>query len=155
MTLHTLLTIKTLRAQRAEQEQHRHQLRVQACRRAQTLSVTEHQQYQQWRQAEEARLFEQCKEQPFNRQKLERWQQLVALLREEEARLEQAIAERTHVLVQERELWRLSQRKLLAAQQQVEKFTELSRHALDAERHMNELKEEMELDEFRRPDVVS
>ena len=59
------------------------------------------------------------------------------------------------MLVQERELWRLSQRKLLAAQQQVEKFTELSRHALDAERHMNELKEEMELDEFRRPDVVS
>ena len=78
----------------------------------------------------------------------------MALLREEEARLEQAIAERAQVLVQERELWRLSQRKWVAAQQQVEKFTELSRHALDEERLMNELKEEMELDEFRRPDIA-
>ena len=154
MTLHTLLSIKSLRAQRAEQEQHRHQLRVLASRSAQALSVTEHQQYQQWRQAEEARLFEQCKEQPLSRQKLEQWQQQVALLREEEARLEQAIAERAQVLVQERELWRLSQRKWVAAQQQVEKFTELSRHALDEERLMNELKEEMELDEFRRPDIA-
>ena len=41
MTLHTLLTIKSLRARRAEQEQHRHQLRVQACRHAQALKVVE------------------------------------------------------------------------------------------------------------------
>ncbi|UNM20090.1 type III secretion protein [Pseudomonas sp. ArH3a] len=155
MTLPTLLRIKSLRVERAEQALQRQELRVAEAHRAHESASAEHQAYRQWRQAEESRLFDLCKAEPMNRKKLEQWQQQVARLREKEAALEQTIAEHAQSLTQERERLRLNRRQLLEAQQQVEKFNELNRHALAEERMLLEFKEEQELEEFRRVEAVS
>lgn len=155
MTLPTLLRIKSLRVERAEQTLQRQERRVAEAHRSHQSAIAEHQQYRAWRQAQEHQLFERCKASPMNRKALEQWQQQVALLREKEATLEQRIAEHTENLTQERERLRLSRRRLQEAQQQVEKFTELNRHALAEERLLLEFKEEQELEEFRRVEAAS
>ncbi|MBP3996475.1 type III secretion protein [Pseudomonas koreensis] len=155
MTLPTLLRIKRLRVERAEQRLQRQELRVAEAHRAQASAKAEHLEYRQWCQAEESRLFDLCKAESMNRKKLEQWQQQVARLREKQAALEQTIAERTQNLTQERERLNLSRRQLREAQQQVEKFNELNRHALAEERMLLEFKEEQELEEFRGVEAVS
>ncbi|NNA67861.1 type III secretion system stalk subunit SctO [Pseudomonas gessardii] len=155
MTLPTLLRIKRLRVERAEQALQRQELRVGEAQRLHQTTLADHKQYRQWRQAQETRLFEQCKAQPINRKTLEQWQQQVARLREKEAALEQTIAEQAKTLAQERERLRLSRRQLQEAQQQVAKFNELNAHALAEALMLLEFKEEQELEEFRRTEAAS
>jgi Arc/MetJ family transcription regulator len=153
MPLKTLVRIKAFKLDRAERNMRRSEASLQAAHHAHSLSVTLHQQYRQWRKEEESRLFNLCKKQVLNRKSLEQWQQKVTLIRVKDARLEEDIAQCVRAVSEEREHLQLNLRHLVEAQHQVEKINQLNQNALAEEQMLFELKEELELDEFRHAEV--
>lgn len=154
MPLKTLVQIKSWKLERAERHLRQLELTAHAAHLAHERSLMEHREYQRWRCEEESRLFDLCQSRPLNGKQLEQWQQQVALLREKEANLEQAIAELALALEQEREHLKQGQQRLLAAQHQHEKFNQLSQHAHAQEREWLERQQEQQLDEFRPLEVA-
>ncbi|WP_387689630.1 type III secretion protein [Photorhabdus sp. RM71S] len=149
-----LQRIKTLRVERAEKHFSLQQMKLQTARQHHQQALQTLQDYCQWRIEEEQRLFELCQGQPIDRKGLERWQQQIALLRENEAQLEKQMAEMTEKVELELRQLKECQRVLHHARQQQEKFNELGRQQQEAIRAQGEYQEELEQEEFHRQERV-
>ncbi|WP_445496768.1 type III secretion protein [Photorhabdus sp. SF281] len=149
-----LQRIKALRVERAEQHLSLQQMKLQTAHQHHQQALQTLQDYCQWRIAEEQRLFELCQGQPIDRKGLERWQQQIALLRENEAQLEKKIAEMTEKVELELRQLQECQRVLHHTRQQQEKFNELGRQEQEAIRTQGEYLEELEQEEFHRQERV-
>ncbi|MCC8420759.1 type III secretion protein [Photorhabdus thracensis] len=149
-----LQRIKTLRVERAEQHLSLQQMKLQTAHQHHQQALQTLQDYCQWRIAEEQRLFELCQGQPIDRKGLERWQQQIALLRENEAQLEKKVAEMTEKVELELRQLQECQRVLHHARQQQEKFNKLGRQEQEAIRAQGEYLEELEQEEFHRQERV-
>ncbi|MCW7547982.1 type III secretion protein [Photorhabdus sp. P32] len=149
-----LQRIKALRVERAEKHFSLQQMKLQMARQNHQQALQALRDYCQWRIEEEQRLFELCQGQPIDRKGLERWQQQVALLRENEAQLEKQAAEMKEKVEQELRQLQECQRVLHHARQQQEKFNELGRQQQEAIRAQGEYQEELEQEEFHRQERV-
>ncbi len=149
MIISTLLTIKTVRLERSKQAVDQQMLTVQAARYRYQQSVEEQQAFAQWRIAEETRLFEACKARVLDQHGLTQWQQRVAELRCQQARREELVAEQQACLVREQECYQQCRQRYRLAQQQTEKFQQLSQHGLEEKKRLLEYQEEQELEEYR------
>ncbi|NHB87044.1 type III secretion protein [Photorhabdus tasmaniensis] len=148
--INRLQRIKALRVERAERHFSLQQMKLQTTRQHHQQALQASQDYCQWRIEEEQRLFKLCQGQPIDRKGLERWQQQVALLRENEAQLEKEVAEMAEKVELELRQLQECQRVLHHARQQQEKFNELGRQEQEAIRVQNEYQEEREQEEFHR-----
>ncbi|NHB95789.1 type III secretion protein [Photorhabdus stackebrandtii] len=149
-----LQRIKALRVERAERHLSLQQMKLQTTRQHHQQALQALQDYCQWRIEEEQRLFKLCQGQPIDRKGLERWQQQIALLRENEAQLEKEVAEMTEKVELELRKLQECQRILHHARQQQEKFNELGRLEQEAIRAQGEYLEEREQEEFHRQERV-
>ncbi|WP_387465743.1 type III secretion protein [Photorhabdus sp. RM323S] len=148
--INRLQRIKALRVERAERHFSLQQMKLQTTRQHHQQALQASQDYCQWRIEEEQRLFKLCQGQPIDCKGLERWQQQVALLRENEAQLEKEVAEMAEKVELELRQLKECQRVLHHARQQQEKFNELGRQEQEAIRVQNEYQEEREQEEFHR-----
>ncbi|KAA1194900.1 type III secretion protein [Photorhabdus heterorhabditis] len=149
-----LQRIKALRVKRAEQYLSLQQMKLQTAHQRHQQALQNVQDYYQWRIKEEQRLFKLCQGKPIDRKGLERWQQQVAQLRENEAQLEKKIAEILEQVELEFRQLQECQRVLHHARRQQEKFNELSRQKQEALRIQSEYQEELEQEEFHRQERV-
>ncbi|MCC8457752.1 type III secretion protein [Photorhabdus aegyptia] len=149
-----LQRIKALRVERAEKHFSLQQMKLQTARQNHQQALQTLQDYGQWRIEEEQRLFALCQGKPIDRKGLERWQQQVALLRENEAQLEKQAAEMKEKVELELRQLQECQRVLHHARQQQEKFNELGRQQQEAIRAQGEYQEELEQEEFHRQERV-
>lgn len=145
-----LQRIKELRLEQSEQQLAVQQARLQLAHTRQREAEQESMTYRQWRLREEDRLFTLCQKQQVDRKGLEQWQQQVALLREKEAHLEQTAAEHMERVAEERIRLQERQQAMYRARQQQEKFAELHRQELAAQKALSDYNEEQEQEEFRQ-----
>ncbi|ENC6658187.1 YscO family type III secretion system apparatus protein [Aeromonas hydrophila] len=145
-----LQQIKQLRLERAEQQLAAQQARLQQAHARQREAQQECLDYRQWRLLEEDRLFALCQAEQLDRKGLKEWQQQVALLREQEAHLEQLAAEQGERVAEERTRLQVCQLAVHRARQQQEKFAELHRQELTAQQALHDYNEEQEQEEFRQ-----
>ncbi|OCA56280.1 type III secretion protein [Photorhabdus namnaonensis] len=143
-----LQRIKALRVERAEKHFSLQQMKLQTARQNHQQALQTLQDYGQWRIEEEQQLFALCQGKPIDRKGLERWQQQIALLRENEAQLEKQLAEMKEKTELELRQLQECQRVLHHARQQQEKFNELGRQQQEAIRAQGEYQEELEQEEF-------
>ncbi|MDF9618800.1 YscO family type III secretion system apparatus protein [Pseudomonas entomophila] len=149
MPLTTLVRVKHIRLDKAEREARVQLECLQRAEQAHHQSVEAVNDYRDWRLNEEALLYLRHQDSLVSRKLLEQWQRQVAVMREKETGLEQAVDEHRRTLQKQQAIVRQCQEQLKNAQQQAEKFNQLQQEAFALQRLADETKEAAELDEFR------
>ncbi|MNJ17682.1 Yop protein translocation protein O [compost metagenome] len=148
MPLTTLVRIKHFKLDKAERDTHQQLARLHSAKLDHRQCLESLHNYRDWRLNEEALLFLRHQDALLSRKTLEQWQRQVALMREKEAGLEQAVDESLRAVDKQQEQLRQSQQQLASAQQQAEKINQLQQQAFAEQQRLDEHKEALELEEF-------
>ncbi len=154
MTVHALLAIKTLRMERQRQRLHQQQLKVDALSRTCQQAEEKYSAFHQWRIAEENRLFALCMATVINDKALTLWQQQVSTLRKQEEKIAATLAEHQAQLALARKQHQADLQQYQSIWHQTQKYQEVSARALAEEKQQQELKEEQEMEECRRGEII-
>jgi len=144
-----LLSIKQLRADKAQQAVARQTRILAKANRDQEIAKKKAEEYRIWRIDEEERLFEQAKKTCLTLKELESLQQHIAILRDKEAALDEDVAKALHRCEQEREQLKTRKEEARQAEKAVEKFLELNQQELAEQTFLKNYREELEQEEFR------
>lgn len=146
--LHELLKIKNIRAQAAETEVRKCKNRVEAAQEEVKKKQQEFEEYVGWRGKEEQRLYDNIINAEVRQNDLDNLKKKVALLREKDVTLEQAVAEAQKKVEEEEQILEKAREEHAKAMQAVQKFEEFTK-VQDAEAKKEaERIEDLEMEEF-------
>ena len=146
--LHELLKIKNIREQSAETEVCKCKNRVEAAKEEVKKKQQEFEEYVDWRGKEEQRLYDNIINAEIRQNDLDNLKQKIALLREKDVTLEQAVAEARKKVEQEEQALEQAREEHAKAMQAVQKFEEFTK-VQDAEAKKEaERIEDLEMEEF-------
>ena len=146
--LHELLKIKNIREQAAETEVRKCKNKVEVAKQEVINKQKEFEEYVEWRGQEEKRLYDNIMNMEIHQNDLDQLKQKVAMLREKDITLEQAVVEaKKQVEVEEQAL--VEAREAHAkAMQAVQKFEEFTKVQDDEAKKEAERLEDLEMEEF-------
>lgn len=146
--LHELLKIKNIREQTAETEVRKTKNRVEAAKAEVREKQKEFDEYVDWRCKEEQRLYDNIINMEVRQNDLDHLKQKVAMLREKDITLQQAITEAEQKVKQEEEALEQAREVHAKAMQAVQKFEEFTRVQDAEEKKEAERQEDLEMEEF-------
>ena len=146
--LHELLKIKNIREQAAETEVRKCKNRVEAAKEEVKKKQQEFVEYVEWRGKEEQRLYDNIINTEVRQNDLDNLKKKVAMLREKDVTLEQAVAEAEKKVEEEKQALEKAREEHAKAMQAVQKFEEFTK-VQDAEAKKEaERIEDLEMEEF-------
>lgn len=146
--LHELLKIKNIREQSAETEVRKCKNRVEVAKEEVKKKQQEFEEYVDWRGKEEQRLYDNIINAEIRQNDLGNLKQKIALLREKDITLEQAVADAKKQAEQEEQALEQAREEHAKAMQAVQKFEEFTK-VQDAEAKKEaERIEDLEMEEF-------
>ena len=146
--LHELLKIKNIREQSAETEVRKCKNRVEEAKEEVKKKQQEFEEYVEWRGKEEQRLYDNIINAEVRQNDLDNLKKKIALLREKDVTLEQAVAEARKKVEQEELALEKAREEHAKAMQAVQKFEEFTK-VQDAEAKKEaERVEDLEMEEF-------
>ena len=146
--LHELLKIKNIREQSAETEVRKCKSRVEAAKEEVKKKQQEFEEYVEWRGKEEQRLYDNIINMEVRQNDLDNLKKKIALLREKDVTLEQAVNEAKKKVEEEEQALEKAREVHAKAMQAVQKFEEFTR-VQDAEAKKEaERLEDLEMEEF-------
>ena len=146
--LHELLKIKNIREQAAETEVRKCKNRVEAAKEEVKKKQQEFEEYVEWRSKEEQRLYDNIINAEVRQNDLDNLKKKIALLREKDVTLEQAVAEARKKVEEEEQALEKAREEHAKTMQAVQKFEEFTR-VQDAEAQKEaERIEDLEMEEF-------
>ena len=146
--LHELLKIKNIREQAAETEVRKCKNRVEAAKEEVKKKQQEVEEYVEWRGKEEQRLYDNIINAEVRQNDLDNLKKKIALLREKDVILEQAVAEAKKNVEKEEQALEKAREEHTKAMQAVQKFEEFTK-VQDAEAKKEaERVEDLEMEEF-------
>ena len=146
--LHQLLKIKNIREQAAETEVRKCKNRIEIAKKEVRQKQQEFEEYVDWRGKEEKRLYDNIINTEVHQNDLSHLKKKIALMREKDVTLEQAVAEAEKKVIDEEQALEQAKKVHTKAIQAVEKFAEFTK-VQDAEAKKDaERLEDLEMEEF-------
>ena len=146
--LHELLKIKNIREKSAKDEVHRCRNHLEETRQEAERCEQELMEYLNWRGKEEQRLYDNIINTEVKQKELDGLKHKVALLREKDVLLEQAVGEAKQKIKEAEEKLDQAREVHMKAIQAVEKFEELTKVQDEEAKKEAERLEELEMEEF-------
>ncbi len=146
--LHDLLKIKHIREQSAEREVRKCQSQLEKAQQEVKNRQTAFEEYVEWRVQEEKRLYDNIINAEIHQNDLDKLKQEVAILREKDVTLEQAIAEAEKEVEVAKLALLEAQQQHAKAMQAVEKFEEFTKIQDEEAKKEAERLEDLEMEEF-------
>ena len=146
--LHELLKVKNIREQTAETEVRKCKNRVEVAKQEMREKQQEFDEYVEWRGKEEKRLYDNIINMEVRQNDLDNLKKKVALLREKDITLQQAISEAEKKVSEAEQVLEEAREVHAKAMQAVQKFEEFTRVQDEEEKKEAERLEDLEMEEF-------
>ncbi len=146
--LHELLKIKNIRKQSADDDVRKCKNRLEVAQQEVQTKQQEFDDYVDWRCKEEQRLYDNIINMEIRQKDLDHLKKKIALLREKDVTLEQAVNEAEKKVTEEKQALETARDVLTKAMQAVEKFEEFTRVLDEESAKEAERIEDLEMEEF-------